>query len=154
MSWRLRRSRKHPPIAKHPPISFILLLRAFRGEIPGGRESARPAPLFPRHLLAIHRSPGAARPTSKARRSCNKRGQLKARIHITLKSGVLDPQGKAIQHALGNLGFSGVGDVRQGKFIEIELAETDAARARTSVEAMCRQLLANTVIENYVIEFA
>jgi phosphoribosylformylglycinamidine synthase PurS subunit len=79
---------------------------------------------------------------------------LKARIHITLKSGVLDPQGKAIQHALGNLGFSGVGDVRQGKFIEIELAETDAARARTSVEAMCRQLLANTVIENYVIEFA
>jgi phosphoribosylformylglycinamidine synthase PurS subunit len=79
---------------------------------------------------------------------------LKARIHITLKSGVLDPQGKAIQHALGNLGFSGVGDVRQGKFIEIELAETDAARARTSVEAMCRQLLANTVIENYVIELA
>ncbi len=79
---------------------------------------------------------------------------MKARIHITLKSGVLDPQGKAIQHALGNLGFSGVGDVRQGKFIEIELAETDAARARTSVEAMCRQLLANTVIENYVIEFA
>ncbi len=79
---------------------------------------------------------------------------MKARIHITLKSGVLDPQGKAIQHALGNLGFSGVEDVRQGKFIEIELAETDAARARTSVEAMCRQLLANTVIENYVIEFA
>ena len=77
---------------------------------------------------------------------------MKARIHITLKSGVLDPQGKAIAHALGNLGFKGVEDVRQGKFIEIALAETDPARARASLEAMCKQLLANTVIENYVIE--
>jgi phosphoribosylformylglycinamidine synthase PurS subunit len=77
---------------------------------------------------------------------------MKARIHITLKSGVLDPQGKAIGHALGNLGFSGVGEVRQGKYIEVELAETDKARAKATVERMCQQLLANTVIENYAIE--
>lgn len=77
---------------------------------------------------------------------------MKARIHVTLKSGVLDPQGKAISHALGNLGFTGVRDVRQGKFIEIELDETDPARARQNLEAMCKQLLANTVIENYVID--
>ena len=77
---------------------------------------------------------------------------MKARIHITLKPGVLDPQGKAIGHALGNLGFTGIGEVRQGKYIEVELAETDPGRARTSLEAMCRQLLANTVIENYAIE--
>jgi phosphoribosylformylglycinamidine synthase PurS subunit len=79
---------------------------------------------------------------------------VKARIHITLKSGVLDPQGKAIAHALGNLGFSGVEEVRQGKYIEIELAEPDKARAEAALEAMCKQLLANTVIENYAIELA
>ena len=77
---------------------------------------------------------------------------MKARIHITLKSGVLDPQGKAIAHALGALGFDGIGDVRQGKYIEIELNETDRARAQQTVEAMCNKLLANTVIENYAIE--
>ncbi|HEX3501313.1 MAG TPA: phosphoribosylformylglycinamidine synthase subunit PurS [Stellaceae bacterium] len=77
---------------------------------------------------------------------------MKARIHVTLKTGVLDPQGKAIAHALGNLGFSGIGEVRQGKYIEVELAETDKARARTTVEQMCQKLLANTVIENYAIE--
>ena len=77
---------------------------------------------------------------------------MKARIHVTLKQGVLDPQGKAIAHALGNLGFAGIGEVRQGKYIEVELAETDKARARATVEQMCRKLLANTVIENYAIE--
>ncbi|MEO5338504.1 MAG: phosphoribosylformylglycinamidine synthase subunit PurS [Magnetospirillum sp. WYHS-4] len=77
---------------------------------------------------------------------------MKAKVHVTLKNGVLDPQGKAIQHALGSLGFSGVGDVRQGKYIELDLAETDPAKAREAVEAMCRQLLANTVIENYAID--
>ena len=77
---------------------------------------------------------------------------VKARIHITLKSGVLDPQGKAIAHALGALGFDGIGDVRQGKYIELELDETDRARAQRTVEAMCNKLLANTVIENYAIE--
>jgi phosphoribosylformylglycinamidine synthase len=77
---------------------------------------------------------------------------VKARVHITLKSGVLDPQGKAIAQALDSLGFAGVGEVRQGKYIEIELAETDRAMAAAAVEAMCRKLLANTVIENYAID--
>ena len=79
---------------------------------------------------------------------------MKAKIHVTLKQGVLDPQGKAVQHALGSLGFSGVEDVRQGKFIEIELSETDETKARADLEEMCKQLLANTVIENYAIEIA
>lgn len=77
---------------------------------------------------------------------------MKARVHITLKHGVLDPQGKAIGHALGSLGFAGVGEVRQGKVIELELAETDEDKARAEVEQMCQKLLANTVIENYAIE--
>jgi len=77
---------------------------------------------------------------------------VKARIHITLKNGVLDPQGKAIQHALAGLGFDAVEDVRQGKYIEIELAESDAEAARAKVSDMCEKLLANTVIENYDIE--
>jgi phosphoribosylformylglycinamidine synthase len=77
---------------------------------------------------------------------------MKARVHVTLKSGVLDPQGKAIGNALHRLGFPEVGDVRQGKFIELELAETDADRAKSRLDEMCRKLLANTVIENYRIE--
>jgi phosphoribosylformylglycinamidine synthase len=77
---------------------------------------------------------------------------MKARIKITLKNGVLDPQGKAIEHALGSLGFSGIGDVRQGKYIEVVLAESDEASARDQVERMCKDLLANTVIENYSYE--
>lgn len=77
---------------------------------------------------------------------------MKARVHVTLKNGVLDPQGKAVQHALGSLGFDGVNDVRQGKFIELELAETDETKARAAVEDMCKKLLANTVIENYSVE--
>ena len=79
---------------------------------------------------------------------------MKARVHVTLKDGVLDPQGKAIAQALGRLGFSGVNGVRQGKYIEIDLAETDADRARAAVEEMCGSLLANTVIETYAIEVA
>ncbi len=78
---------------------------------------------------------------------------MKALIKITLKSGVLDPQGKAIESALDGLGFSGVEDVRQGKLIEVTLSETDAAEARQKVERMCEELLANTVIENYSYEF-
>ena len=77
---------------------------------------------------------------------------MKAKVHVTLKSGVLDPQGKAVGHALGSLGFTGVGEVRQGKYIEIELSETNADAARASVEEMCKKLLANTVIENYAVE--
>ena len=77
---------------------------------------------------------------------------MKARVHISLKPGVLDPQGKAIGNALKGLGFGGVGEVRQGKLIELDLTDSDPARARASVEEMCRQLLANPVIENYRIE--
>jgi phosphoribosylformylglycinamidine synthase subunit PurS len=77
---------------------------------------------------------------------------MKARVFITLKNGVLDPQGKAIGHALNNLGFADVGAVRQGKLIEIELAGSDADKAKTDLKAMCEKLLANTVIEKYEIE--
>jgi len=77
---------------------------------------------------------------------------MKAKIKVTLKTGVLDPQGKAIENALGSLGFDGVSDVRQGKYLEVDLETTDEAEARTKVEAMCQKLLANTVIENYDIE--
>jgi phosphoribosylformylglycinamidine synthase subunit PurS len=77
---------------------------------------------------------------------------MKAIIKITLKTGVLDPQGKAIQGALSGLGIVGVNDVRQGKYIEVDLAETDEAKARVTVEKMCKDLLANQVIENYVYE--
>jgi phosphoribosylformylglycinamidine synthase subunit PurS len=79
---------------------------------------------------------------------------MKARVTITLKSGVLDPQGKAIEGALHGLGFSGVEDVRQGKYIEFDLAETDPAKAEQAVKSMCDRLLANTVIENYHIDIA
>lgn len=77
---------------------------------------------------------------------------MKARVHVTLKAGVLDPQGKAIGQALHHLGFSAVEEVRQGRYFEIELKGHDARAARTEVEAMCQKLLANTVIENYAVE--
>jgi len=77
---------------------------------------------------------------------------VKARVHITLKSGVLDPQGKAIAHALAGLGFDGVDDVRQGKYIEIDLKDTDKATAKSRVESMCQRLLANTIVEDYKVE--
>ena len=77
---------------------------------------------------------------------------MKARVHVTLKNGVLDPQGKAIGHSLNRLGCPEVGDARQGKYIELEIAETDATMAKARLDEMCRKLLANTVIENYSIE--
>ncbi|MEM8936225.1 MAG: phosphoribosylformylglycinamidine synthase subunit PurS [Pseudomonadota bacterium] len=77
---------------------------------------------------------------------------MKAKIIITLKNGVLDPQGKAIEGALEGLGFGGVSEVRQGKEIEMTLAETDEAAARAQIEEMCKKLLANPVMENYAIE--
>ena len=77
---------------------------------------------------------------------------MKAKIKVTLKNGVLDPQGKAIEGALGSLGFSGVNSVRQGKFFEVELSETDKAKAEVLLKQMCEKLIANTVIENYAIE--
>jgi phosphoribosylformylglycinamidine synthase len=79
---------------------------------------------------------------------------MKARITVTLKSGVLDPQGKAIEGALAGLGFVGAHDVRQGKIIELNLDESDEAAARARLDEMCRRLLANPVMENYSIELA
>ena len=77
---------------------------------------------------------------------------MKARVTIMLKDGVLDPQGEAIRHALGGLGFGGVEGVRQGKVIELDLAATDRAAAETEVGKMCESMLANTVIEKYSVE--
>lgn len=79
---------------------------------------------------------------------------IKARVTVTLKNGVLDPQGKAIEGALGALGFSGVGEVRQGKVFDIEMNTADRARAEADLKAMCERLLANTVIEDYSIAIA
>ncbi|MFD1196525.1 phosphoribosylformylglycinamidine synthase subunit PurS [Seohaeicola saemankumensis] len=79
---------------------------------------------------------------------------MKARVHVMLKNGVLDPQGEAVRHALGTLGFEGVNGVRQGKVIELDLAETDPEAARAQVARMCETLLANTVIESYTVEIA
>jgi len=77
---------------------------------------------------------------------------MKATVHITLKNGVLDPQGKAIEHALDHLGFSGIREARQGKFIELELDETNRDKAEAMLHDMCEKLLANTVVENYRFE--
>lgn len=77
---------------------------------------------------------------------------MRARVTVMLKDGVLDPQGRAIGHALTGLGFAGVGEVRAGKVIEMELAESDPARAQAQAEAMARRLLANTVIESFRVE--
>lgn len=76
---------------------------------------------------------------------------IKARVTVTLKNGVLDPQGKAIEGALGTLGFGGVGSVRQGKVFDVELEGADKAKAEADLKAMCEKLLANTVIENYSV---
>ncbi len=77
---------------------------------------------------------------------------MKATVHVMLKNGVLDPQGKAIGHALEALGFEGVGEVRQGKIIELELVTSDKSVAEAEVRQMCQRLLANTVIENFTID--
>jgi phosphoribosylformylglycinamidine synthase subunit PurS len=76
---------------------------------------------------------------------------IRARITVTLKNGVLDPQGKAIEGALGALGFEGVGSVRQGKVFDVEIQSSDRVKAEADLKAMCEKLLANTVIENYSI---
>ncbi|HLU65618.1 MAG TPA: phosphoribosylformylglycinamidine synthase subunit PurS [Kofleriaceae bacterium] len=77
---------------------------------------------------------------------------MKARVYVTLKDGVLDPQGQAVGRTLGRLGYQEVKDVRVGRYVEIELAGEDAARARERLDEMCRRLIANTVIEDYRIE--
>ena len=95
---------------------------------------------------AAHQRPHPRRPEA--------RQLMKARVHVTLKPGVLDPQGEAVRHALGALGFDGVGEVRIGKVIELELAGRDEGAARAEVGEMCEKLLANTVIEAYTVELA
>ena len=77
---------------------------------------------------------------------------MKAKIHVTLKQGILDPQGKAIEHALDSLGFKNAANVRVGKYMELDLQETDRAKAEVAVESMCEKLLANTIIEEYRYE--
>ncbi|NOY53258.1 MAG: phosphoribosylformylglycinamidine synthase subunit PurS [Deltaproteobacteria bacterium] len=77
---------------------------------------------------------------------------MKARVYVTLKEGVLDPQGKTVKHALDNLGFEGVQEVRIGKYMEVSLGEMSAADAEKAVHSMCEKLLANTVIEDYRVE--
>ena len=79
---------------------------------------------------------------------------MKARVHVMLKDGVLDPQGEAVRMALGTLGFSGVQAVRQGKVIDLDLVATDRAAAEAEVKAMCQKLLANPVIEKYTVDIA
>jgi phosphoribosylformylglycinamidine synthase subunit PurS len=77
---------------------------------------------------------------------------VKAKIHVTLKQGILDPQGKAIEHALDSLGFKNAGNVRVGKYMEVDVNETDKAKADVAVKAMCEKLLANTIVEEYRYE--
>ncbi len=77
---------------------------------------------------------------------------MKAKIHVTLKPGILDPQGKAIEHALDSLGFKHAANVRVGKYIELDLPEADVTKAEVAVKAMCEKLLANTIIEEYRYE--
>lgn len=77
---------------------------------------------------------------------------MKAKIHVTLKQGILDPQGKAIEHALDTLGFKNTSNVRVGKYMELDLVEKDKAKAEAEVKAMCEKLLANTIIEEYRYE--
>ena len=77
---------------------------------------------------------------------------MKAKIHVTLKSGILDPQGKAIEHALEALGFTSAGNVRVGKYMELDVKEQDKAKAEVEVKAMCEKLLANTIVEEYRYE--
>lgn len=79
---------------------------------------------------------------------------MKARVVVTLKNGVLDPQGQAIEGSLSSLGFAGVANVRQGKVFDLEVPGTDVETARSQITAMCDKLLANTVIENYAIEIS
>lgn len=79
---------------------------------------------------------------------------MKAKIHVTLKEGILDPQGKAIEHALESLGFKNAANVRVGKYMELDLDEKDGAKAEAQVKSMCEKLLANTIIEEYRYELS
>jgi phosphoribosylformylglycinamidine synthase subunit PurS len=125
-----------PPTIRTPPIAGEQLTGAWPIIGQQGKESMNLAPQRRRSHRGPHLRTKSGHP-------------MKARVFITLKNGVLDPQGKAIHHALEGLGFGGVNDVRAGKLIELDLADgtTDA-----EIEDMCRKLLANTVIENFRIE--
>src|SRR5215469_3944948 len=113
-------------------------------------ESRKPTKRWPAGLACSPKARLAMRPaTSEVRPRFS---EMKARVFVMPKEGVLDPQGKAIGHALGTLGFKGIGEVRQGKVIELEFAETDQAKARAQLDEMCKKLLANTVIESYRVE--
>ncbi|MFM7842243.1 MAG: phosphoribosylformylglycinamidine synthase subunit PurS [Nitrospira sp.] len=79
---------------------------------------------------------------------------VKAKIYVTLKSGILDPQGKAIEHALAALGFKNAGNVRMGKYLELDVNEKDKTKAEAEVKSMCEKLLANTIIEEYRFELS
>src|SRR5262249_32176012 len=136
------RVRPHPPLEGGSTNRRAPARRLF-GE--GCSWKHHPSPKF-----ASLRSQISTLPQGEGMRS--KQRTMKARVFVTLKNGVLDPQGKAIGHALNNLGFEAVGDVRQGKVIDIELAETNADKAHASLRQMCEKLLANTVIEKYEIE--
>ena len=114
---------------------------------------------FAQHLATADAPPPPARVAVRAVRSYQSQKcirpepePMKARVTVTLKPGVLDPQGEAIRHALGSLGFAGVEGVRQGKVIELDLAESDPARAEAEAARMAETLLANLVIENYRVE--
>ena len=92
------------------------------------------------------------RDTFHERRFSGKGGEVKAKIHVTLKQGILDPQGKAIEHALDSLGFKNAGNVRVGKYMEVDVDEKDKVKAEAEVKAMCEKLLANTIVEEYRYE--
>ena len=86
------------------------------------------------------------------RAGSERKGWVKAKVYVTLKKSVLDPQGKAVQHALSSMGFGDVKDVRIGKYIELELGSADKAQAEQKIKTMCEKLLANTVIEDFKYE--
>ena len=149
-----------------PPVGRGDAGQARQGQVPPrhgrpGRSlpGSRPPPRHhERERAAAPDRPGAGgvrrRPPRQAALTKTKRSVssvIKARVTVTLKNGVLDPQGKAIEHALTGLGFDGVGSIRQGKVFDLELQETDKAKAEAELKAMCDKLLANTVIENYAI---
>ncbi len=117
----------------------------------GRHATGAPEPCQPGGAPLGSAGPAPRRPAEPSEPSTGTR-TMKARVHVTLKPGVLDPQGKAIAGALASLGFDGVGEVRQGKVIDLEIEGADRAEARSRVEAMCQQLLANTVIEDYAID--
>ena len=102
-------------------------------------------------MLSLRNQTNQTNQTDRMNQNC-KEGAVKAKIHVTLKQGILDPQGKAIEHALDSLGFKNAGNVRVGKYMEVDVDEKDKVKAEAEVKAMCEKLLANTIIEEYRYE--